>query len=90
MDQGHGLVDRILLATPLALRPTLTQMENATDQLSIEVVSDYTELLKNINGVDENVEFVFDDEGKELLREKMDQFVAEVNEAIMTRGQSAA
>ena len=82
MDQGHGLVDRILLATPLALRPTLTQMENATDQLSTEVVSDYTELFKNINGVDENVEFVFDDEGKELLREKMDQFVAEVNEAI--------
>ena len=24
MDQGHGLVDRILLATPLAFRPTLT------------------------------------------------------------------
>ena len=82
MDQGHGLVYRILLATPLALRPTLTQMDNATDQLSTEVVSDYTELFKNINGVDENVEFVFDDEGKELLREKMDQFVAEVNEAI--------
>ena len=82
MNQGHGLVDRILLATPLALCPTLTQMENATDQLSTEVVSDYTELFKNINGVDENVEFVFDDEGKELLREKMDQFVAEVNEAI--------
>ena len=57
-------------------------MDNATDQLSTEVVSDYTELFKNINGVDENVEFVFDDEGKELLREKMDQFVAEVNEAI--------
>ena len=82
MNQGHGLVDRILLATPLALRPTLTQMENATDQLSTEVVSNYTELFKNINGVDENVEFIFDDEGKELLREKMDQFVAEVNEAI--------
>ena len=82
MNQGHGLVDRILLATPLALCPTLTQMENATDQLSTEVVSNYTELFKNINGVDENVEFIFDDEGKELLREKMDQFVAEVNEAI--------
>ena len=77
MNQGHGLVDRILLATPLALCPTLTQMENATDQLSTEVVSNYTELFKNINGVDENVEFIFDDEGKELLREKMDQFVAE-------------
>ena len=32
MDQGHGLVDRILLATPIAFRPTLTEMEAATDQ----------------------------------------------------------
>ena len=82
MDQGHGLVDRILLATPLAFRPTLTEMEAATDQLSTEVVSDFSELFENINGIDESVEFVFDDEGKELLREKMDEFVAEVNEAI--------
>ena len=82
MDQGHGLVDRILLATPFAIRPTLTQMEAATDQLYTEVVSDFSELFENINGIDENVEFVFDNEGKELLREKMDQFVAEVNEAI--------
>ena len=82
MDQGHGLVDRILLATPLAFRPTLTEMEAATDQLSTKVVSDFSELFENINGIDESVEFVFDGEGKELLREKMDEFVAEVNEAI--------
>ena len=82
MDQGHGLVDRILLATPLAFGPTLTEMEAATDQLSTEVVSDFSELFENINGINENVEFTFDHEGKELLREKMDQFVAEVNEAI--------
>ena len=85
MDQGHGLVDRILLATPLAFRPTLTEMEAATDQLSTEVVSDFSELFENINGIDESVEFVFDDEGKELLREKMDEFVAEVDEAIRDR-----
>ena len=82
MDQGHGLVDRILLATPLALRPTLTEMEAATDQLSTEVVSEFSELFENINKIEQNVEFVFDGEGKELLREKMDQFVAAVNEAI--------
>ena len=68
MDQGLGLVDRILVATPL------TEMEAATDQLYTEVVSDFSELLDN----NQNVEFVFDHEGKELLREKM----AEINEAI--------
>lgn len=82
MDQGHGLVDRILLATPLAFRPTLTEMEAAKDQLTTEVVSDFLELFQNINEIDENTEFTFDDEGKELLRETMDQFVSEVNEAI--------
>ena len=82
MDQGHGLLDRILLATPLAFRPTLTEMEAATDQLSTEVVSDFSELFENINGIDKSIEFVFDDEGKELLREKMDEFVTEVSEAI--------
>ena len=82
MDQGHGLVDRIVLATPLALCLTLTEMEAATDQLDTKVVSDFSELFENINGIDDNVEFDFDHEGKELLREKMDQFVAEVNEAI--------
>ena len=82
MDQVHGLVERILLATPLVFRPTLTEMEAATDQLSTKVVSDFSELFENINGIDENVEFVFDDEGKELLREEMDEFVAEVSEAI--------
>ena len=82
MDQGHGLVDRILPATPLASRPTLTEIEAATDQLYNKVVSDFSELLENINGIDKNVEFAFNHEGEELLREKMDQFVAEVNEAI--------
>ena len=82
MDQGHGLIDRILLATPLAFRPTLTEMEAASDQLSTEVVSDFSELFQNIAAIGDNAEFVFDNEGKELLREKMDQFVSEVNEAI--------
>ena len=82
MDRGHGLVDRILPATPLASRPTLTEIEAATDQLYNKVVSDFSELLENINGIDKNVEFAFNHEGKELLREKMDQFLAEVNEAI--------
>ena len=45
MDHGHGLVDRMLIATPLAYRPTLSEMETAGDQLSTEVV----DTLKNIS-----------------------------------------
>ena len=82
MDHGHGLVDRILLATPLAFRPTLTEMEAASEQITTEVVSDFRELFLNISVIEDNVEFAFDDQGKEFLRDTMDQFVEEVNEAI--------
>ena len=44
MDQGHGLVDRLLIATPLALHPTMTEMDAAREQLSTEVVDDFLEL----------------------------------------------
>lgn len=82
MDHGHGLVDRILLATPLAFRPTLTEMEAASEQITTEVVSDFRELFLNISIIEDNVEFAFDDQGKEFLRDTMDQFVEEVNEVI--------
>ena len=41
MDQGHGLVDRVLFSTPLAYWPTLPEMEAAKQQLSTELVSDF-------------------------------------------------
>ena len=53
----------VLLATPFAFRPTLTNMEAAINQL----YSDFSELFENINGIDENVEFIFDHKEK-LLR----------------------
>ena len=82
MDQGHGLVDRILFALPLAFRPTVSEMEAANDHLDTELVTDFQELYQNIHDIEENTEFAFDEEGRLLLREKMDHFVAEVNEAI--------
>ena len=48
MDHGHGLVDRFLIATPLAYRPTLTEMETASDHLSTEVVENFEKWFKNI------------------------------------------
>ena len=90
MDQGHGLVDRILLAIPLAFRPTLSEMETVNDHLATEVVSDFQGLFQNINDIEENTEFAFDEEGRLLLREKMDHFVACRGELSDYRGKSAA
>ena len=47
MDHGHGLVDRMLIATPLAYRPTLSEMEKATQQLS--TVEDFAEYFQNVS-----------------------------------------
>ena len=49
MDHGHGLVDRMLIATPLAYRPILFEMETATDQLPTEVVDTFEEYFANVN-----------------------------------------
>ena len=82
MDQGHGLIDRMLIATPLALRPTLTEMESAKHQLETEVVEDFAECLKNITETSRQIQLHFSDDGQQLLRDNTDQFVTEVNDAI--------
>jgi len=82
MDHGHGLIDRILFATPLAFRPTLSKMEAAKTDLSTEVISDFDELFQNIHNIDHNTEYTSDEDAIALLRETIDQFVAEVNDAI--------
>ncbi|XP_068701602.1 uncharacterized protein [Montipora foliosa] len=81
MDHGHGLVDRMLIATPLAYRPTLSEMETAADQLSTEVVVNFEEYFANINDT-EQLHFTFEEDTKLLLWETIDDFVAEVNSAI--------
>ena len=82
MDQGHGLIDRMLIATPLALRPTLTEMESAKQQLETEVVEDFAEYFKNITETSLQQRFHFSDEAQQHLRDNTDQFVTEVNDAI--------
>jgi len=68
MDQGQGLVDRILFAIPLVIHPTLSKMA-ANNQLATKVVSDFQELYQNIDDI-ENTEFTFDEEGRQLLKKK--------------------
>ncbi|KAK3701241.1 hypothetical protein QZH41_003203 [Actinostola sp. cb2023] len=82
MDQGHGLIDRFLIATPLAFRPTMSEMETTQEKLTTEVVSDFDEFFLRVSSLDENTVYSFDSNGKRLLRETMDIFVGEVNEAI--------
>ena len=82
MDHGHGLVDRMLFTIPLALGPTLTQMESATQQLSTEVVEDFNKCFENITKTSLQLRFYFSEGAQAILRENTDQFVSDVNDAI--------
>lgn len=61
MDYGYGLVDRIFFAILFVFRFILIEMEVVSEQIIIEVVSDFRELFFNISVIEDNVEFVFDD-----------------------------
>ena len=68
MDQGHGLVDRILFATPVAFRPSLTKLETAKHALSTEIITDFKALFQATNDcIDNNTTFMFHDNTKTLL-----------------------
>ena len=60
----------------------LSEMETAANNLSTEVVSDFNELFQIINGIEENTKFTFDDDAFQLLRETINHFVIDVNNAI--------
>ena len=83
MDHGHGLVGRMLVATPLALRPTLTAMEAAKANLQLEVVDDFEELFQRVSSIKEDTLYKFDATAIQALRATMEDFVAEVNDAVV-------
>ena len=56
-------------------------METAANYLGTEVVDDFQECFKNVNDHGQ-LHFTFDQDAQQLLRHNIDQFVAEVNEAI--------
>lgn len=70
-----------MFAIPLAFRPTLTEMETPANHLSTEVIEDFRESFKNIhdNG---QLQFTFEPNAQQLLRDDIDHCVAELNEAI--------
>lgn len=82
MDQGHGLIDRFLIATPMAMRPTLTEMENAKEQISTEVVQDFNEYFLRVSSIDDQTKYSFDANGKALLRETLTDFINNYNQDI--------
>lgn len=84
MDNGQGLVDRFLVAVPLALCPTSAEVETAREYLSTEPDDTIKQTFEYISDCQQNqtTPYTFDEDAKQLLKTQKDRFIAEVNEAI--------
>jgi hypothetical protein len=84
MDNGQGLVDRFLVAVPLALCPTSAEVETDRAYLSTEPDDAIKQTFQSISDCQQNqtTPYTFDEDAKQLLKLLKDTFIAEVNEAI--------
>ena len=84
MDKGQGLVDRFLVAVPLALCPTSAEVETAMAYLSTEPDDAIKQTFQYISDCQQNQTtlYTFDEDAKQLLKSLKDTFIAEVNEPI--------
>ena len=85
MDQGHGLLDRFLVAIPLALRPTPEQLDDAQRRLDEMAFNDFQPLFDAIFVAHTNIIRVYklDDQCVTIHRNLLRDFAAEVNEEIL-------
>ncbi|XP_048583722.1 uncharacterized protein LOC5514186 isoform X2 [Nematostella vectensis] len=84
MNFGHGPIDRFLVSAPMALRPTLNEIETAKENLREEVTSDFGDVFANIKLAENEVVYTFDANGKQALCGSIERFVEEVNDAILS------
>lgn len=85
MDQGHGLLDRLLVAIPLALRPTPEQLDDARERLDEMAFNDLQLLFDAIFATHTYIVRVYqlDEHCKTLHHDLQRDFAAEVNEHIL-------
>ena len=85
MDQGHGLLDRFLVAIPLALRPTPEELDDAQRRLDEMAFNDFQPLFDAIFVAHTNIIRVYklDDQCVTIHRDLQRDFAVEVNEEIL-------
>ena len=85
MDQGHGLLDRFLVAILLALRPTPEQLDEACERLNEMAFEDLQPLFNAIIAAHINIVRVYqlDEHCETLHRDLQRDFATKVNEEIL-------
>ncbi|CAH3137141.1 unnamed protein product, partial [Porites lobata] len=84
LDQGHGLLDRFLITFPKCLRPTPTQTSQAIEALKESGLSSVEDIFMEIARLHlSRSTYTLDQEATETVNTINEQFIAEVNEAIL-------
>ena len=84
LDQGHGLLDRFLITFPKCLRPTPTQPSQAIEALKESGLSSVEDVFVEIARLHlSRSTYTLDQEATETVNTINEQFIAEVNEAIL-------
>ena len=82
LDQGNGLLERLLLTAPSCLRPTVAVTQEATEELSNYRVATFTDIFIQMRRILTQTTFTFSDDATLTLQEINDDFIAQVNDAI--------
>ena len=81
---GHGLLDRFLITFPKCLRPTPTQTSQAIEALKESGLSSVEDVFVEIARLHlSRSTYALDQEATETVNTINEQFIAEVNEAIL-------
>ena len=84
LDQGHGLLDRFFITFPKCLRPTPTQTSQAIEALKESGLSSVEDIFVEIACLHlSRSTYTLDQEATETVNTINEQFIAEVNEAIL-------
>ena len=84
LDQGHGLLDRFLITFPKCLRLTPTQTSQAIEALTESGLSSVEDIFVEIARLHlSRSTHTLDQEATETVNTINEQFIAEVNEAIL-------
>eukprot|EP00112_Aurelia_sp_Birch-Aquarium-sp1_P003795 Seg1429.2 transcript_id=Seg1429.2/GoldUCD/mRNA.D3Y31 product="hypothetical protein" protein_id=Seg1429.2/GoldUCD/D3Y31 len=82
LDQGNGLLERLLLTAPTCLRPTVAVTLEASQQLETACVGTFAEIFIQMRRTLSSTTFIFTEEALLILQDINEQFITEVNDAI--------
>ena len=83
LDQGHGVLDRLIITFPKCLRPTPQETEQAVEALTQSPLSSFDDIFSEIARLHaSHASYTLSSEAHRILNTLNKEFIADANEAI--------